>query len=229
MKCRIYWDFIHGHWSCKKSGLYLENDQSSGQVASDLTLFHLQSFLFLPTNQVTVYQLTCYSSKYLFKILQHQRLQNKLQLVLTNSNYQRLITAKNPTAQKVSVFGVIPVWVFLHLNWMQRDTKYPPIQSKWRKMRTRITQNTRFFHTVPQSTSLAFDFFILRQIWDGKLPNRKFEFISIVQALSDLSSLATKNELFGQLFLDHNKNMEKQPTRRRFNVNLSSAIFVSKI
>ena len=129
----------------------------------------------------------------------------------------------------MSVFGVIPVWVFLHLDWMRRDTKYPPIQSKCRKIRTRITQNTRTFHTVPQSTSLVFAFFILHQIWDGKLPNGKFEFISIVQALSDLSSLATKNELFEQLFLDHNKNMEKQPTRRRFNVNLSSAIFVSKI
>ena len=49
------------------------------------------------------------------------------------------------TVWKVSVFGVILVRTFLHLDWIRRDTLYLSICGK---IRTRITPNTDIFYTV---------------------------------------------------------------------------------
>ena len=52
------------------------------------------------------------------------------------------------TAWKVSVFGFILVRIFLHSDWIRRDTQYLRIQSECGKMSTRITPNTDIFYAV---------------------------------------------------------------------------------
>ena len=53
---------------------------------------------------------------------------------------------------KVSVFGVFLVCIFLHLDWIWRDTPYLSvalrIQSECGKIGTRKTPNTYIFHAV---------------------------------------------------------------------------------
>ena len=48
----------------------------------------------------------------------------------------------------MSVFGVIPVCIFLHLDWIRRDGVSFRIQSKCGKIRTRVTSNMDTFHEV---------------------------------------------------------------------------------
>ena len=79
-----------------------------------------------------------------------------------NSRSSLTFTRFTNTPSKVSVFGVIVVRIFPNLDWIRRDTKYFPkfglhterygvslgIQSKYGKIRTRITPNTAHFHAM---------------------------------------------------------------------------------
>ena len=71
-------------------------------------------------------------------------------LWMLNLNIKKLTTQL--TAWKVSIFGVILVRMFPHLDWIRRDAEYLSVFSpKCGKIRTRITPNMDTFYSVTLS------------------------------------------------------------------------------
>ena len=71
------------------------------------------------------------------------------------------------TVRKLSVFGVLFVCVFPHLEWIRTNTPYSVslrIQSKCREMQTRKTPNTDTFYAM-NTMLIMIDYFITNIYW----------------------------------------------------------------